>query len=150
VMGAFVREADLQYTELFDDPLVAAISMQHPLAGRETLAASDLETLPYISYPKDANSHFSRQVLALLDAAGARPQVGYEAKEIHTALGLVAAGLGTTVVGRSVAAHNRTDVRFLPLAGVPTSSKVLAVRKAGASNPLTEAFLEIVRTQVPA
>jgi DNA-binding transcriptional LysR family regulator len=148
VIGPFTREPGLLYTDLFDDPLVAAIPAQHALAARETLAAADLDALPYISYPKGANSQFARQVLALLQAAGATPQVGHEAKEIHTALGLVAAGLGTTVVGQSVAANNRTDVRFLPIVDLQAHSKVLAVRNAGATNLHAEAFLGIVRSQV--
>ena len=176
-LGAFTREPDLHYTELFEDPLVAALPMQHPLAGRESLLAVDLQALPYVTYPKVAmqhplagresphiadvqalshvtypkvaNSHFSRQVLALLEEAGASLQVGHEAKEIHTALALVAAGLGTTVVGRSVAANNRTDIRFVPIADVHARSKVLAVRKVGVAHPLAEAFLEKLRAQVP-
>jgi LysR family transcriptional regulator, benzoate and cis,cis-muconate-responsive activator of ben and cat genes len=149
VLGAFAREPQLQYVELFDDPLVAAIPLQHPLAERTALHAADFDALPYISYPKDANSHFSRQVIALLQAAGARPQVGYEAKEIHTALGLVAAGLGTTVVGRTVAANNRTDVRFLPVADLQAQSQLLAVRQLS-EHRLVDAFLAILKARAPA
>jgi LysR family transcriptional regulator, benzoate and cis,cis-muconate-responsive activator of ben and cat genes len=149
VLGAFAREPQLQYVELFDDPLVAAIPLQHPLAARTALRAADFDALPYISYPKDANSHFSRQVIALLQAAGARPQVGYEAKEIHTALGLVAAGLGTTVVGRTVAANNRTDVRFLPVADLAVKSRLLAVRPQGGEHRLVDAFLDILKARAP-
>lgn len=147
VIGAYTREPDLQYTELFDDPLIAAVPMQHPLAAREMLFAGDLDDLPYISYPKDANGHFSRQVLRLLQDAGATPRIGHEAKEIHTALALVAAGLGTTVVGRSVAVNNRTDVRFLPIGDIQANSKVLAVRKVGGPHLLAESFLKILRAQ---
>lgn len=150
VVGPYTREPDLQYVELFDDPLVAAIPLQHPLAQRSSVRAADLDRLPYISYPRDANSLFSRQVLALLQAAGARPRLGHEAKELHTALGLAAAGLGTTVVGRSVAANNRTDLRFLPIADLQTPSKVIAVRKAGPQPVLAEEFLRILRAHLPA
>lgn len=169
-LGAFTREPDLDYTELFEDPLLAALPMQHPLAGRESLLAAELQALPYVTYPRVTSSHFaahpqalpyvayrkgvssnfSRQVLALLHDAGAALQVGHEATEIHTALALVAAGLGTTVVGRSVAANNRTDIRFVPIADVHARSKVLAVRKAGVAHPLAEAFLEKLRAQIPA
>lgn len=149
-LGAFTREPDLEYTDLFEDPLVAVLPMQHPLAGRESLLAADLEGQPFISYPKVANSNFARQVLALLEQAGANLQVAYEAKEIHTALGLVAAGLGTAVVGQSVAKNNRADIRFVPIVDVHARSKVLAVRKAGVLNPLAETFLERLRAQVPA
>lgn len=147
-LGPFTREPDLHYTDLFEDPLVAALPIQHPLAERESLLAADLESLPYVSYPKVANSHFSRQLLTLLQEAGASLQVGYEAKEIHTALGLVAAGLGSTVVGRSVAANNRADIRFVPIADLHARSKVLAVRLATSAHSLAETFLDKLRAQV--
>lgn len=149
-LGAFPREPDLHYTELFDDPLVAALPAQHPLAQRATLVAADLQALPYVSYPKVANAHFSRQVLSILAQAGARVEVGHEAKEIHTALGLVAAGLGTTIVGRSVAANNRTDLCFVPIADLAVQSQVLAVRNDGPAHPLVAAFLAKLGEQVPA
>jgi len=148
-LGAFTREPDLHYTELFDDPLVAALPAQHPLAAQASLRAAELNALPYVSYPKVANAHFSRQVLNILEQAGAKVQVGHEAKEINTALGLVAAGLGATVVGRSVATNNRGDIRFVPIADLSVSSKVLAVRKAGPASALVEAFLDKLREQVP-
>lgn len=148
MLGPFVREPDLQYTELFDDPLVAALPLQHPLSRHKVLQARELAALPYISYPKGANSQFSRQVLLLLAGAGARLQLSYEAKEIHTALGLVAAGLGTTVVGRSVGANNRADVRFVPIADLHTHSQVMAVRRADDTYALAQAFLDKVRAQV--
>lgn len=148
-LGAFVREPDLHYTALFDDPLVAALPAQHALAQCSSLRAADLEALPYVSYPKVANAHFSRQVLGILAQAGARVEVGHEAKEIHTALGLVAAGLGTTILGRSVAANNRSDIRFVPIADLAVQSQVLAVRKAGPAQPLVEAFLGKLSEQVP-
>ena len=147
-LGPFPREPDLHYTELFDDPLVAALPAQHALAARTALVATDLEALPYVSYPKVANAHFSRQVLNCLAQAGARVQIGHEAKEIHTALGLVAAGLGTTIVGRSVAANNRSDIRFVPVTDLMLQSQVLAVRKDGPSHPLVETFLQKLREQV--
>lgn len=149
-LGSFTREPDLHYTELFDDPLVAVIPLQHPLSTRQSVTAADLAALPYVSYPKVASAHFSRQVLNLLEQAGARLTVSHEAKEIHTALGLVAAGLGITVVGRSVDANNRTDVRFIPIADLQICSKVLAVRKVGLANPFVDALLGKLLEQVSA
>lgn len=145
-LGHFKREPDLHYTELFEDPLVAAVPIQHSLAKRKSLVAKDLEALPYVSYPKVTNAHFSRQVLHHLEEAGAKVRIGHEAKEIHTALGLVAAGLGITVVGQSVAFNNRTDVQFVALKGIKVRSKVLAVRKGDGTQPLIETFIEKLRS----
>jgi DNA-binding transcriptional LysR family regulator len=148
-LGAFTREPDLNYTELFDDPLVAALPIEHPLAKKHTIKAKDLESLPFICYPKAASSYFSRQVIAVLESAGAVMRISYEAKEIHTALGLVAAGLGATVVGQSVSKNNRADIRFVTIENVHTRSKVFAVRKANTSNPSVDVFFDKLYQQVP-
>ena len=82
----------LEYTHLFDDPFVAAVPMQHPLARRKNVTLAQLEALPLISFPKDRTSGYASHVQSLLRERGARPRIGHEAIEIHTALGLVAAG----------------------------------------------------------
>lgn len=148
VIGEFSREPDLAYTDLFDDPLVAAVPIQHALASLKIVTASALGDLTFITYPGNAGSQFSRQVLTLLEAAGSKPRIGHEAKEIHTALSLVAAGLGVTVVGQSVAMNNRTDIRFLPIIDLATHSRVIAVRKADSAHPLTKSFLDILQQQL--
>jgi LysR family transcriptional regulator, benzoate and cis,cis-muconate-responsive activator of ben and cat genes len=148
VIGDFTMEPDLLYSELLDDPLVAAVPIQHALSTKNAVTACELEGLPYITYPGNAGSQFSRQVLSLLAAAGSKPRIGHEAKEIHTALSLVAAGLGATVVGRSVAINNRTDIKFLPITDVEVHSRVIAVRKADSDHGLSASFLEILRKQI--
>lgn len=147
-MGPHVTEPDLAYTLLLNDPLVAAIPIQHPLAKRQSISALDLEALPFISYPGMANSLFSRQVLAVLLAAGSSPRIGHEAKEIHTALGLVAAGLGAAVVGRSVSKNNRTDICFVPIADITAHSSVFTMRMKDHKNLLVDEFLRIVDSQL--
>lgn len=151
-LGPHVREPDLHYIPLFEDPLVVALPVHHALASRAQVSAAELQAHSYVSYPRAANAHFTRQVLTCLEQAGARLQVGHEAKEIHTALGLVAAGLGITVVGRSVATNNRSDVRFVALSDLPLRSQVLALRLAAAPGParLPDVFLATLQAQVPA
>lgn len=147
-MGPYIEEPDLSCSLLVHDPLVAVIPIHHPLAVRPSVRAVDLEVLPFISYPGNANSHFSRQVLAVLLAAGAAPKIGHEAKEIHTALGLVAAGLGVTVVGRSVSKNNRTDISFVPISDISAHSTVFTMRLKHDQNQLVEAFMRTLNQQL--
>lgn len=149
VIGAYAEETDIRYTPLFPDPLVAALPHHHALAQRHSVRARELDTLPFITYPKDPSSHFAQQFLGLLEAAGASPRVGYEAKEIHTALSLVAAGLGATLVGQSVAENNRTDVRFLPLSDLQADAQVFVMSRKHETNPLAATFIQVLREQAP-
>jgi len=144
-LGAHEPPADLAHTELFEDPFVAVLPRDHRLARRRTLKLADLEALPFISYPKDPQTSYAAQVLAMMHAAGVEARVVYEAIEIQTAFGLVAAGLGVTLTGKSVMEHNRTDVAFVPLADLAARTAVVAVTRAHEDNALVAAFLADLR-----
>lgn len=140
---------DLRHTLLFTDPFVAALPAQHPLAaGRASVPLQALDALPLISYPKDPQSSFAAHTLALLEQAGARPRIGHEAIEIHTALGLVAAGLGYALVGASVAWRGHRDVAFMRVDGLAAQSTVLAVTRADEQDTLVDDLLQAVRAQL--
>ncbi|MEG0883573.1 DNA-binding transcriptional regulator, LysR family [Janthinobacterium sp. OK676] len=143
-IGPCEAPPDLRHAVTLDDPLVAALPLRHPLAGRTSLRAAELADIPFILYPKDPISPFGQQIVAALKAAGAEPAVAYSAVEIYTALSLVAAGLGATLVARSIAENNRTDVVFLPVDDIATSTTVVAVTRADEKSRLVSAFLEIL------
>lgn len=143
-IGPCEAPPDLRHAVTLDDPLVAALPLHHPLAGRTSLRAAELADIPFILYPKDPISPFGQQIVAALKAAGAEPAVAYSAVEIYTALSLVAAGLGATLVARSIAENNRTDVVFLPVDDIATSTTVVAVTRADEKSRLVAAFLEIL------
>ncbi|BDB29768.1 LysR family transcriptional regulator (plasmid) [Cupriavidus sp. P-10] len=140
-IGEFDRASDLTYTELFDDPFVAAVPIQSPLAKRKAVRASELDVLALIQYPKDPQSRYANQMVDALRQAGGNPRAGHEAIEIHTALGLVAAGLGFTVVGASVAAVNRHDVAFVRIAHMQTQATLVAVTRADDESPVVQEFV---------
>ncbi len=134
--------AGMKHTLLFEDPFVVALPAHHPLARRRSATLAALNELPLISYPKDPSSGFAAHVLSVLHEAGAQPRVGHESIEIHTALGLVAAGLGYAVVGASVAARGeQNDVRFLALPEIKARTLVLAVTREDEDSELVAAML---------
>ncbi|MEP6874843.1 MAG: LysR family transcriptional regulator [Burkholderiales bacterium] len=140
--------ADMKHTILFEDPFVVAIPSHHPLAKRSRLGLQDLADLPLISYPKDPYSAFARHVLTVLDDAGLRPTVGDEAIEIHTALRLVASGLGFALVGASVAALEQSGVTFVALTDFQAKTTVLAVTRADEDSTLAASMLSTL-TSLP-
>jgi DNA-binding transcriptional LysR family regulator len=143
-IGAFDQPADLIHTLLFDDPLMAALPASHPLAAQNSIRATAFDRLPFISYPKSLTSDFGQRLLTLLRNAGAAPVVAHEAIEINTALALVAAGLGGTLVGRAVSINNRSDVVFIPVDDLIDRSTMVAITRANEDSKLVRAFLNIL------
>jgi len=149
-LGAYDRVDGLEYFSIAQDPFVAAIPQNHPLARRKSIRAAELDDTPYIVYPKVPQSHYAEDVSALLRAAGAMPIVTHHADEIHVALGLVASGLGYCLVGRSVCEGSRSDVVFLPLSDIKASADVVAVTKAHKIGQVAAAFVEALTLKKPA
>jgi LysR family transcriptional regulator, benzoate and cis,cis-muconate-responsive activator of ben and cat genes len=139
-IGPLEPSLDLECAVVLDEPFVAAVPAGDPLAKQRSVTAAELSRLPFIHYPKDARSPFGQQLLTALKRAGGDARVAHEAIEIHTALSLVGAGLGATLVGRSTAKNNRRDVRFIPVADLDLRTKLVMLTRAGEDNRLVETF----------
>lgn len=144
-LGPFERAPDMHYELLLEEPFVAALPVGHPLARQASVSIEEFTSLPFILYPKDSRSPFGRKMFTLLQEAGGTPVVAYEAIEIHTALALVGAGLGGTIVGRSIAENSRSDIACVPISGKAIGTSVVAVTRNEDGGQLLKSFLEILR-----
>ena len=70
---------------------------------------------PLIIYPRSPRPSYADQVLGFYRDVGVEPLIGMEAKELQTALGLVAAGGGICVVPNSVRRLGRDDIKYIEL-----------------------------------
>jgi DNA-binding transcriptional LysR family regulator len=133
------------YTTLpmLSERFVVMMAADHPLAKRKRVRLDELADTPLILYPAHQNAQFKRAVLALYRDAGVTPIVAHQAYEIQTAIALVAAGLGVTVVGESVARHGRTDVVARQIVGAGASQRtIVAARfRSDDASPHLRAFL---------
>ena len=133
--------AGLRIETLFEEPLLAALPFGPALCDREAITLAELASRPFITYPRDPKTRYAAQILAAAARAGFPFDVQHEAIEIHTALGLVAGGLGFTIVGASVAEHARSDVTFKRIDGFPATSTVVAMLPDSTPNPFATAFV---------
>jgi LysR family transcriptional regulator, benzoate and cis,cis-muconate-responsive activator of ben and cat genes len=134
-----LAEHDLSIDVLIEEELVVALPAEHRLATKKVISLEDLAPDSFILFPKDAKARFPELVLSTCAAVGFSPRVAFRASEIQTALGLVAAGLGVTMVAASVAADTRADLIYRRIkagAITPTSSLVALYRNGDESAQL--------------
>lgn len=86
-------------------------------------------------------SGFFSVVHSLFDGHG-QPRIVEQAIHQETILGLVAAGLGMSILPESVARFQMPGVAFRPIASRPQSVLYMA---RGTVNPAAEAFMECLR-----
>jgi DNA-binding transcriptional LysR family regulator len=84
---------------------------------------------------------FVDRVTEVLGTASGTPQVIEEVVHQETALGFVAAGVGTSILPESVRQLVPPSIAIVPLAGSPTT-KLLAARQARAESPVLSAFID--------
>jgi DNA-binding transcriptional LysR family regulator len=127
---------------LLTGQVVAALPADHRLAHHEKLAISELATSRSCSSPRYRSVLTYDEFIASCRAAGFSPAIVQEASGIST-LGLVAAGLGVTVLAASYQALSFTGVRFVPLTGHQLTLQIAWA--ASNTNPALPAFLETTR-----
>lgn len=98
-----------------NERLVVALSAGHPLTALSSLALDDIQNLPLILYPAKPRPSYADHLLGLFKEKNYVPNVVQEVNELQTAIGLVAAGIGATIVPESVRGLHRGDVTYVDL-----------------------------------
>jgi LysR family transcriptional regulator, benzoate and cis,cis-muconate-responsive activator of ben and cat genes len=129
-----------------EERLCIVVPRGHKLAARKgklRLRAAADEHL--IVYPKSPRPSYADQVLSFYRDAGIEPIVGTEAKELQTALGLVASGGGVCIVPASVKRLGRDDVRFIDLDEPKMASPIIMSHRKNDTSTLLQQLIKLVR-----
>lgn len=141
-------EPTLEIHPVASEPIVAALPDSHPLAEEAELRLEDLAAEPYVMFPRAQAPGFFDHLMNCVAATGTAPRIVQEAREMQTIVGLVASGLGVSLVPASVSALALTGVVYRPIHRSPQAQLVI-VRKPDPAAPAVEAFLKAARRAAP-
>ncbi|KWU50082.1 MULTISPECIES: LysR family transcriptional regulator [Pseudomonas] len=135
--------------ELMHEPLVAVLNAGHPLVdGSERgLHLAQLAQEPFVFFPRTYGSGLYAQLLNLARDAGFSPHFAQEAGEAMTIIGLVAAGLGVSVLPASYQRIRIDGVVYRTLLDQEAVTAVWLVQRKGAQSPMAKAFVELLTRQ---
>lgn len=144
--------AELDYLPVLREPLVLAVPAGLPALnkrGKQALhALPALPALPLIIFPRAISPALYDAILSVFRDAGVTPEIGQQAIQMQTIVGLVSAGMGMALVPQSVSNLMRPGVEYRALAHTtPLVETGLAWRRDNAS-PVLRGFLELLRNEV--
>lgn len=141
--------AELDYLPVLREPLVLAVPAGLPaLNKRGKQALHALPALPLIIFPRAISPALYDAILSVFRDAGVTPEIGQQAIQMQTIVGLVSAGMGMALVPQSVSNLMRPGVEYRALAHTtPLVETGLAWRRDNAS-PVLRGFLELLRNEV--
>ena len=135
----------LALTTLRRDPLLLVLAADAPLARKRKVKVADLAHLPWVMYPKESGVGINHAIFTMCRAAGFMPQVAMEAREAATIIGLVAAGIGVSVLPSPFQAMHMEGVAYRALADEGAATSLQLAQRKDDESPLVEAFVRLAR-----
>jgi len=133
---------------LVRERLLVVLPQGHSLAARRTLRPRDLDQQAYVGVRPDIEPAWAEAAFRALKRAGAVPRLVQETDTKISLLGLVAAGLGLSVVSESMSDLTRKGVVFRPLSGV-SLRLTLSMLTPAATTARATAFVQLARQAFP-
>lgn len=131
-------------TALADDPYVALLNRDHPLARESSISLAQLQADTWISSDLPQNP-CSRILTAACESAGFRPRYAVQAQDHYTAIAFVNAGVGVTVVPRLASHVLPKGVRCVELTAPQPIRHISAlVRETAPPNPAAHRAVELL------
>lgn len=142
-----VNGVDVRIEPLWRETLMAALPLEHRLAGRRSLALSELAEDPFVMMPRLPATGLYDRVIQFCQAAGFSPAVRQEASQLPAVVTLVAAGVGVALVPGCIAAPWHGLLAFVPVRE-PLHIDVAAIRRADNASAALAAFEDAVRAEI--
>jgi DNA-binding transcriptional LysR family regulator len=125
------------------EPLLVALPAGHRLAKVEGLTLADLASEPFVMFPREPRPSYGELLIGYCVAAGFSPRVAQETNEMQTAMSLVAAGIGVTLVPASVRSVRRANVVYKPLGDPGPTTELTMVHRKEDDSAALGAFLKV-------
>lgn len=144
-----IDDAAIHRIVLGDEPLVAALPIDHPQAKGGAVALEALMAGVMVVFPNDARPSFGDTVLSLLHDRGLSPRDLIEVRDLHTAMTLVAAGEAFSLAPEAARHFSHPDIAFRPLME-PMFTPLILASRTGDQSAALQAFLQIAEATLKA
>lgn len=140
------NEFDMQ--ELMQEPVVAVIPKEHPLAVRRSVSIKELSTEPLILPSRAVSPETYSQIEQLFLTAGATLNVAYELENALSMISLVSIGAGCSLLPEYLRGVHQKGVVYKSIRP-PNIVNTLAMVKKKGSKGLPAKFFQLVMDVLP-
>ncbi|MDG1643557.1 LysR family transcriptional regulator [Klebsiella huaxiensis] len=105
----------LAWERVLREPLLAMVPRDHPLANQPSVSLRELAREPFVFFDPHVGTGLYDDILGLMRRYGLTPVITQEVGEAMTIIGLVAAGLGVSILPASFRRVQLSEMRWLPI-----------------------------------
>lgn len=144
-------DGDLFTRTITRESLVAVIPADHPLSEKKPLSLADFAGEDFILWPRDHDPHALVQILSLCQKADFSPNVVQQSAELQTITGLVAAGVGVSLlIGNPKHLLRHDGVVHKTIEAPPAHWELSVAWREDEHSPVVQAFLEVADSVIDA
>lgn len=136
-------EKGLIFETVYKENLVVALPASHHLNRKKSLKLADLASEPFILFPHPPSAHAENTIQIFVNE-NLSPQIVQTVEEMHTALGLVAAGIGLTLVPSSMQKTRREAIAYLNLAKPAPVLELKMGYREDETSPVLKRFIHTI------
>lgn len=114
-------QAGLKFTTLLTEQMVAVLPASDALATRPEIAPEDLIEMPLVLFPYQSMPGYVTNIMEIFHPLGHSPRIVQRAINQENVMGLVAAGVGASILPASFSSFSIPGVVTKPISTHPTS-----------------------------
>ena len=128
---------DLTFFPLYQDPMMALLPTDHPLAKKKTLTLSELKKEPFI-LPMEGSDN---DILAVLNSDNQKINVCYTLNDDFSVMAMVAGGFGITIMSDLILRNTAFNLAIRPIKPTPYRNIGIATLPMDRATNLTKIFV---------
>ncbi|WP_426452441.1 LysR family transcriptional regulator [Paenibacillus sp. S-38] len=138
-----VVDRHLSLLSVRQETCIVVVPKMHPLAQRSSVSMGDLRAERFILVEREVWPSWYDDILSKCRDAGFSPIIRQDVKEIQTVVGMVAAGLGISIVPSSTANIHARDVAYVNIEGNAPLADMSIAWRTDNNSVLVKQFLDI-------
>ncbi len=131
---------------LLEEPTLIALPAGHRLSGERALPLGSIAGEPIIIFPRHLGPGFHDAILSACQRAGFTPSIGQEAPQIAAMVPMVAAGLGVSIIPKSLDQIHAGGGSFHSIEKPAPVAELAVATRSTSHLPLVGHFVAMLRT----
>jgi DNA-binding transcriptional LysR family regulator len=150
---AFIRppisdQDGLAVDSLVEEDMVVVLPTGHALSASASVPLAALVRETFVLYPRELNPAAYDAIITACRRAGFRPKLGQEAPQAVSVIPLVAAGLGVSIVARSMSRILPDNVVYLGIEGEAPRTEISLAHRRNERSSSVKNFVAIARRAI--
>ncbi len=147
-MRPFFEDKNIAMHPILEERLVAALPAAHRLASRKRISICDLAKESFVTATRRPAPSVYAFIMGICERAGFQPRVVQEATDIQSVVGLVAAGMGVSIIPDSIKRLRIEGVKYCDLRDVKEVGRIVVAWRRDDQSEVLKRFLELTLNPV--